>query len=61
MLEVSFDSLGLLLLNLTLILLSTLEFSKSAAMKSVDVVLIEPLILTEEILDLPMEALELAK
>jgi len=61
MLEDSFDLLGLQLLNLILILLSIAEFNKSTVTKSVDVVLIAPLILMEEILDLLMEALELVK
>jgi len=61
MLEDSFDLPGLQLLNLILILLSIAEFNKSTAMKSVDVVLIVLPIQMEEILDLPMEVLELVK
>jgi hypothetical protein len=61
MLEVSFDLLGHLLLNQILILLSITEYNRSVVTKPEDVVLIAPLILTEEILDPLMEVLELAK
>jgi len=59
-LEDSFDLLGLQLLILILTLLLIAEYSKLAVTK-LDVVLIVPLILMEEILDLLMAVLELVK
>jgi hypothetical protein len=60
MLEDLFDSLGPLKANLILTLLLMLECSKSAATKSVDVALILLPMLTVEILDPLMVALDLA-
>lgn len=56
-----FDLLGPLLLNPTRWPYLTRTFNKSTVMKSVDVVRLIPLTLTEEILDLLMEALTLAR
>jgi len=60
MLEDSFELPGHQRANLTLMLLSMLEFKLSAATKSVDAILMTLPTQMEVILDPPMEALDLA-